>query len=158
MDVRLLGPVELWSAGREVVLGTPQRRCVLAALAITPGKPVTVDGLVDRVWGERLPGDARNVLQTHVSRLRGLLAQAGGEQARRALRRVGDGYVLELPEDQVDLPRARTLAARARAVAGAGAEGDQQAARVLREATALRRGTPLAGLRGDWAEIGRAHV
>jgi DNA-binding SARP family transcriptional activator/tetratricopeptide (TPR) repeat protein len=158
VEVRLLGPVELWGADREVPLGGPQQRTVLAALAIAPRQPVAVDDLVLRVWGDRRPGDARNVLQTHVSRLRGLLVRAGGDPRHRVVQRCGDAYLLAVEPEQVDLCRARALATDARDAAGDGPAGDESAAGLLRRATDLRRSRPLSGLRGSWAEQTRASI
>lgn len=143
MEVRLLGPVQLWGPNREIPLGRPQQRAVLAVLAIAPGQTVAVDDLVFRVWGDRRPGDARNVLQTHVSRLRGLLALASGDPRHRVVRRCGDAYLLAVEPEQVDLCRARALVTDARDAAGDGASGDESAAGLLRRAT---------------DQIGRAHV
>jgi DNA-binding SARP family transcriptional activator/tetratricopeptide (TPR) repeat protein len=157
VEVRLLGPVQLWGTDREVPLGRPQRQAVLAALAIAPGQAVTVDDLVFRVWGDQRPGDARNVLQTHVSRLRGLLALATGDPRHLVLRRCGDAYLLAVEPEQVDLCRARALVTDARD-AGDGAGGEEAAVGLLRRATDLRRGRPLSGLRGGWAEQTRASL
>lgn len=113
VDIRLLGPVELWSAGRQVSLGPRQQRCLLAVLAMNPRQTVSAELLVDRIWGERTPRNVRNALYTNLSRLRGTLASAEG-----ALRRRGDsGYLLDVDDDEIDLHRARRLAADARALA-----------------------------------------
>jgi DNA-binding SARP family transcriptional activator len=153
MEVRLLGPVAITCAGREVALTRTQQRCVLALLAMNAGQAVPVWTMVDRVWGEHPPPSAVHSLHAHVSRLRTALARAG-DAAR--VRRAGDGYRLELPCDHVDLHRTRRLAAEARAVPAAAPDRDQQVARKLRKACALWRGTPLAGLTGDWAGQARA--
>jgi DNA-binding SARP family transcriptional activator/tetratricopeptide (TPR) repeat protein len=132
---------------------------VLAVLAMTPARPVTWDALIDRVWGDQLPGDVRNVLYSYVSRLRRAL---GRGPDGTVLRRTGGGYRLDLVPEQVDLHRARRLAAEARAEAGAGAEagrdrpGDRAVAARFREACDLWRGTALAGLTGGWVDRTRA--
>src|SRR5262249_17186319 len=54
-EVRLLGPVEARSADRELEMGSPQQRAVLAALAVGAGRSVALGTLVDRVWGEAPP-------------------------------------------------------------------------------------------------------
>jgi DNA-binding SARP family transcriptional activator len=150
MEVRLLGPVELWTPQGEVPLGTPRRRCVLTVLAMTPGQPVTSDKLVEAVWGHQLPGNVRNVLYTHVSRLRGRLEAADEASGRAALRRTRGGYVLDIEPDRVDLHRSRRLAAEARSATGA--DERERAADLLAQACALWRGTPLSGVPGGWAE------
>ena len=58
-DFRLLGPLELRVAGRTVEPGPPQRRAVLASLLAEAGRPVPVDTLIDRLWGEHPPAEAR---------------------------------------------------------------------------------------------------
>lgn len=158
MEVRLLGPVGLWRADREIASGAPQQRLVLAALAIAPGEPVTAADLVTRVWGDCPPGGGRNVLQTHVSRLRGLVARAAGVPRSQAIRRTGDSYLLAMAPEQVDLCRARRLVAEARQIAGDGPSGDRAAIALAQRAVELRHGTPLAGLRGRWVEQARVGI
>jgi hypothetical protein len=36
MEFRVLGPIELWSAGQQYDLGPTRARCVLAILMLTP--------------------------------------------------------------------------------------------------------------------------
>jgi len=151
VQVRLLGPVELWGPHGHVDLGSPQQRCVFTVLAMTPRQTVSVDALVDRVWGEQTPRNVRTVLYTYVSRLRGLLRQASGGNGRAVLRRRDGGYALEVDPEQVDLHLARRLATDARA-AGNTADGAHRAARLLAQACALWSGAPLAGVASDWAE------
>lgn len=155
MEIRLLGPVELSSAGQQVDLGNPRRRCVLAVLAMTPGQPVAVETLLDRVWGEHPPAAARNVLYSYVSRLRAALGRAYPAAGRTLLRRSAGGYLLDIDRDRVDLHRARRLAGQAATLAGTSRANDQQASTLLAEASELWRGAPLAGLSGPWAELAR---
>jgi DNA-binding SARP family transcriptional activator/tetratricopeptide (TPR) repeat protein len=121
---------------------------VLAALATTPREPVEVDELLARVWSDELPGDARNVLYTYVSRLRRVLGEADAGAGHDLLRRTGAGYVLNVDPETVDLHRARRLAAEA----GTIAEDDHRKVELLDEAARLWRGAPLAGLTGRWVE------
>lgn len=150
MEVRLLGQVGLSGADGPLDPGTPQQRCVLAALALTPGNTVTVDALVDRVWGEETPHNVRAVLYTYISRLRGLIERAGGGRGRDVLRHRDGGYALDVDPELVDLHRSRRLATRARAAA-ARPDGLGQAADLFAQACALWAGAPLTGLRSDWA-------
>ncbi|GIF23637.1 DNA-binding SARP family transcriptional activator [Actinoplanes tereljensis] len=141
LEVRLLGPVELWAGQEQLPVGEPRQRAVLAALACEAGRVVTAETLIDRVWGETAPARARHALQSHLARVRGALRRGGGDPL---IRRSG-GYLLDLPADRVDLLRFRALAD--------GADGDVDR---LREAVRLWRGEPLAGLAGDWAASMRA--
>ena len=70
VDVGLLGPVEVRAAGRAPTRLSPSVRALLARLALSPGRVVSVDTLTDALWGEDLPSDAGNALQLRVSKLR----------------------------------------------------------------------------------------
>ncbi|HZN76571.1 MAG TPA: BTAD domain-containing putative transcriptional regulator [Micromonosporaceae bacterium] len=130
--VRVLGPVEL-STGRERPRLAPLERTLLAVLAANAGRLVTVDRLVDALWGQAPPGSARNRVQGLVSSLRRL----GGDAlvVTRAL-----GYVLELAPERLDAALFERLVRDARALAAAGRLAT--AAGTFREALALWRGAP----------------
>ncbi|MEU4405664.1 BTAD domain-containing putative transcriptional regulator [Streptosporangium sp. NPDC023963] len=141
MEVRILGPVEVTVDGRRVPLGPPQRRAVLAALAVDVNHPVPLQTLIDRVWN--LPPDrATDSLYAHIARLRQALAGTAV-----AIERRGGGYVLEADPDRVDAHRFHRLAKQAQARAG----DDPARAALLAEAMELWRGSPLTGISGDWA-------
>ncbi|WP_316781787.1 BTAD domain-containing putative transcriptional regulator [Streptomyces sasae] len=143
----LSGPVELLVRETPVDLGPPQRRAVLAALAVDVGRPVPVEALVDRVWGADPPEGARRALYAHVARIRRVAERLddSGEGRLPVLRRAG-GYQLDLEPDSVDLHRFQRLAAAARD----DALPDRTRAARLREALGLWRGEPFAGLPGNW--------
>ena len=144
MEVRLLGPVEIWADGRPVEIGPPQRRHTLAALAVDAGRPVTIDALAARVWDEPPPAAAR-VLQVHITHLRRLLAEAVGTPPTRLLRR-SSGYVLDIAPERVDANRFADHVRRARGA-------DQATAlTLLRAARGWWRAEPLGGLKGSWVE------
>lgn len=144
MDLRLLGPVEVWVRSGPVGLGTPRQRSVLAALACDSGPAVPADVLIDRVWGEQPPDQARATLHSYLARLRKILEAAGGV---RLVRRSG-GYLLDGDPGVVDLHRFRTLTGHARQRGG---DPD-----LLRQALGLWRGLPLSGLTSPWAAETRA--
>src|SRR5262249_62131420 len=63
-------PLEVLSNGARVRLGGPKQRTVLALLAAEAGRPVSVNTLIDGVWGDEPTAGARSTLQTYVSNLR----------------------------------------------------------------------------------------
>ncbi|MFC4536184.1 AfsR/SARP family transcriptional regulator [Sphaerisporangium dianthi] len=141
MEVRLLGPVEVTVDDRRVPLGPPQRRAVLAALAVDADRPVPLGTLIERVWD--LPPDrAADSLYAHIARLRQALAGTAVSIERHC-----GGYVLEVDPERVDAHRFRRLAKQAQARAG----DDLAQAALLAEAMELWRGSPLTGIPGDWA-------
>jgi DNA-binding SARP family transcriptional activator len=156
VDFRLLGPVELWVNGRACDLGSPKERCVLAALLWDLGKPVATDGLIDRIWGEDLPQRPQDSMYAYVSRLRGRLKDASGDNRDSPLRWRSGYYALAADPEDVDLHRFRRLRKQARAIGDSG--DDDQAVSLLREAEKLWRGVPLAGLSGAWVEQVRVEL
>ena len=77
MELRLLGPVELWADGVPVPVGTAKQRCVLAVLALEANHVVPVETVIDRVWDQAPPEAARALVQTYVARLRRAFADCG---------------------------------------------------------------------------------
>ncbi|MBW6439731.1 AfsR/SARP family transcriptional regulator [Actinoplanes hulinensis] len=150
MDLRLLGPVELWTEGKPIRVGPPKQRAVLAVLAYSVGQPVPVSVLIERVWCDSPPAEARTSIQAYVTRLRRLT----GPEQPIDIARAGDGYQLNLPWPDVDVNRARRLAQEARSSLEAGDHGE--ASRLSRDAIDLWRGEPLAGVTGTWADRVRA--
>lgn len=150
LELRVLGPVKLWS-GRVIDVGPPKQQCVLAALGMSAGVAVSAGTLIDRVWGAEQPRDARNALQTYIARLRRLLDGDVPGGSRAVLRRTAAGYLLDIDRERVDAHRFRAAVARARHVGG-----DEERRALLAEALRLWRGVPLDGPTGDWAEAVRA--
>ena len=133
MQVRLLGPIDVFIEGEPRPVHGRRRRAVLAVLALHAGEVVGNGQLADAVWGEDAPPTAVNTLQSHVSYLRGLLGSKTAILARPP------GYVLELPSDGTDVQVAERLleqGTRSADLAGA--------VRHLQDALALWRGRPLA--------------
>jgi YVTN family beta-propeller protein len=149
MEFRILGPVEVSDGGRQVPLGGSKQRAVLALLLVHRGETVSVDRLVDELWGERPPDTATKTVQVYVSRLRKALGDG-------VLITRNGGYALELDADDVDADRFEGLA---RDGQDALERGDAEAAaEALRGALGLWHGPPLADLAyEDFAqqEIGR---
>ncbi|GGN46083.1 winged helix-turn-helix domain-containing protein [Actinoplanes campanulatus] len=91
-------------------MGPPKQRAVLAALAYSVGQPVPVSVLIERVWCDSPPAEARTSIQAYVTRLRRLT----GPERPIDIARAGDGYQLNLPWPDVDVNRTRHLARQAR--------------------------------------------
>ncbi|MEW2142699.1 winged helix-turn-helix domain-containing protein [Micromonospora vinacea] len=80
--VRLLGPVEVVVAGSPQAVNGLRRKAVLATLALHAGRVVSVDRLLDAVWGDQLPATAANTLQRHVSYVRASRSYSHDDQQR----------------------------------------------------------------------------
>ncbi|WP_181799555.1 AfsR/SARP family transcriptional regulator [Kitasatospora acidiphila] len=160
VELRLLGTVDMVVAGNRSKLGPEKLRCLLAALAVDIGRPLSLDTLADRLWADQLPTDPAASLYPLISKLRRAL-RTGSETEGPATPTVsigshGHAYVLESDPHQVDYHRFRRLANQARAYADQGE--DEQAIALMTAAEALWQGDPLAGLRGEWAQGARADM
>jgi predicted ATPase/DNA-binding SARP family transcriptional activator len=113
MEFRVLGPLEVLSAGRIVDVASPKQRALLARLIMSHGTVVPVDDLVTALWGEESPTSARNSLQSHVSRLRETLKPIGAPIEAGPV-----GYRLSIPDAAVDAVRFEQLIDAARAEPG----------------------------------------
>ncbi len=139
--MRLLGPLEVTAAGGDVDIPGERLRALMVLLALEAGRVVSVDGLLDALYGEDLPQRAGNALQQAVSKLRKRLADAGEGDA---LVTRPPGYALDVDPEQVDALRLERIVGEARRAL---ASGDATAAsRRFADALALWRGEALADL------------
>jgi len=83
VEIHVLGPLEVRSNGVEVRLGGRKQRTVLALLAAEVGKRISVDALIDGVWGDEPTAAARSTLQTYVSNLRAAIGDVIVRRRRR---------------------------------------------------------------------------
>jgi predicted ATPase/DNA-binding SARP family transcriptional activator len=99
LQVRVLGALELERAGHPVQLGSPLQRRLLTRLVIAHGAPVSVERLIEELWGEDPPTSATNTLQSHVTRLRSALGD------RDVIVTRPPGYGLDRARVEVDADR-----------------------------------------------------
>jgi DNA-binding SARP family transcriptional activator len=134
LEFRVLGPVEVLADGRPVSLPAAKPRALLAALLLSSNRVVSVDRLIDDLWGEAPPETATKALQGYVSQLRKALG------ADRLLTQP-PGYSLRVEEGELDLDRFERLVREGRELLGAG--DSKGASKRFAEALELWRGTPL---------------
>ncbi len=141
----LLGPLQMSVDGAVVALGTPKQRAVLASLVMNRNRPVAADSLINAVWGEDPPSEARASLHAYISNLRRLLSTAGVE-GRKMLEKVSPGYRLNVDDSDVDL--GRFIRERNEGVDAAANRRYEQASQHFSRALAEWRGEVLDDLRG----------
>ena len=110
----------------EVSLGGPKQRFVLARLLAEPNRVVSLDRLVDGLWGDDPPETARHTVQGYVSELRKAVGPL--------IERQGLGYRISVDRDTLDSLdfEARVIEARAGAATDpGGAATDLDAALAL---------------------------
>jgi DNA-binding SARP family transcriptional activator/Tfp pilus assembly protein PilF len=148
MEFRVLGPVEIYDAGRFLDPGHARQRAVLAVLLLDLGHAVPAERLIDRVWGEDPPAAVRNALYGYIARLRAIVASGADDSV--ALNRRQGGYLLQADPEQLDLHRFRRLVSQATAAAD-----DQAAQRLLHEALEVWYGPALSGVDSPWLQAMR---
>jgi DNA-binding SARP family transcriptional activator len=130
----ILGPLEVRHEGRPVHVGGAKERALLALLLLHADEPVSVDRLIDALWGDSPPATARKSVQVRVAGLR--RAIGGGALLTR-----GDAYLVRLEANQLDLLRFEQLLSDG---SDALAAGDPSGAlSALNDALALWRGPAL---------------
>ncbi|MFG3533111.1 BTAD domain-containing putative transcriptional regulator [Streptomyces sp. NPDC047917] len=117
MRFRILGPLEVRAPQGTAGDLTPRAakiRVVLATLLVRANEIVSVDSLIDELWGENPPRTATTTLQVYVSQLRKLLHEADAEFGRDALVTRPPGYELRIDPAQLDLTVFEELHGRSR--------------------------------------------
>ena len=135
----MLGPVSVAVDGREVPIGSPKQRTLLAMLVLS--HRASAEALAEVLWREGAPASVAATIHTLVSRVRRILE---GPERRVTIRSEGGGYLIEMDPGLVDVNRFHEHAAAGRAAAADGAWSE--AADRLRQALSLWRGPALADL------------
>jgi len=137
-EVRLLGPVQAVRAGKQLALGGPMQRAILAMLLVEAGRVVPAGRMIEQLWRGRPPGGASITLRAYVSRLRRVL------EPEALLSAQADGYILSLAPQQLDSAEFERLAGAGQAAASAGMAA--MAADRFGQALRLWRGEAFAGV------------
>jgi basic membrane lipoprotein Med (substrate-binding protein (PBP1-ABC) superfamily)/DNA-binding SARP family transcriptional activator len=151
MDFAILGPLEVRADGRDLDLGPPKQRALLAALLLQVNQVVAVDRLIESVWGDDPPRTAGHSVQIYVSELRKCFVRAG-EQPVITTR--SPGYVAVVEPETVDAYRFERLVTLGSDQLRSGDAATS--AQTLRCALAMWRGPPLADF--TYAEFAQPHI
>lgn len=138
MEFRILGPVEVWRDGQEIVLDGAKQRTVLAALLLARGCMLSDSQLCSLLWGENPPATFNAQLYTYASRLRRHL----GDEVSIVRKR--PGYFIRIGPGRLDSEEFERLAKSGREALAA--KRYEEAAPQLRQALALWRGPALANV------------
>src|SRR5690242_17926129 len=98
----VLGPLEVSEGGRVVEVAGGRLRALLAVLLLHANRVVSVDSIVDSLWGDEPPETAAKAVQVLVSQLRKALGR------ERVVTRA-PGYVLRVGEGELDVDRFQGL-------------------------------------------------
>src|SRR4051794_2090239 len=113
IDIRILGPIELWRGDQRLHLGGEAQRSLLAALILHANEPVSADRLIDELWGAAPGRAAAKRLHVAVARLRRVLHGSGaaGAAEHAVVATEPGGYRLRVSPDALDAARFEQLAA-----------------------------------------------
>ncbi len=153
MEFRILGSLEISGDRGPLELGAPRQQIVLATLLLSANRVVSIDRLIDAIYGNRGPETARSQAQISISALRRVLTANGGGSL------IGthpQGYIIAVESGQLDSQRFTELVAAARADRDTGHPG--QAVANYREALRLWRGLALAGLDSPYVRLAASHL
>ncbi len=138
MRIKILGPLELTDDGGTLTIGGPRQQRVLACLLAAAPDFLTVDRLIDEVWGEDAPATAAHVISTYISNLRKALGSRIRSDGRR--------HRIDNSTDEVDAAQFAELLELGRSLLGT---DPSRALTVLEEALSLWSGRPFAELADD---------
>jgi len=128
----LLGALEVRRGVDVLPIRSSKLRVLLATLLLSPRRTVPLETLIERLWGAEAAPTARSTLHVYVLRLRRLLEMPD------LIRTGPNGYIVDVPDEWVDIGMFDELVARSRAVAGPSVQWE-----LLTEALALWRGPAL---------------
>jgi DNA-binding SARP family transcriptional activator len=131
-DVLLLGPVRVSDEAGEVIIRGARPLALVSLLALQAGERVSGDDLIDGIWSDEPPSQARHALHVFVSTLRAGLGSAAIETHRGS-------YRLRVDPSRVDALRFRSI------VRNLNGDRSVRALEELREALGLWRGPALGG-------------
>lgn len=97
MEFRILGPLEVVDDGRMLRLGSGRQLAVVAVLLLHANEAVSVDRLVDELWGDSAPPTAAKIVRNSASLLRKELGDR--------LVTSPPGYLLRVEEGELDSER-----------------------------------------------------
>jgi len=139
----ILGSLRVVNEGKVLTISARKMEIVLATLLIRTGQIVSVDQLIEEVWGQTPPRRATATLYVYISQLRKLLYSTSWET--QGLETRAPGYLLTADDDALDFHRFQNLVNDGRTHSRAGRH--EQARRHFEPALALWRGPVLADLR-----------
>lgn len=141
VEFRILGPLEITGGNERVEFHGARQQIIVATLLLNANRPVTIDRLLEAVYGEDLPRTARSQVQISISSLRKLFASYGHDTV---ISTHGGSYEIRVGAGELDAQRFTDLLAEAR---DARESGDLRlAAARYHDAVRLWRGPALDGI------------
>ena len=144
MEFRILGPVEIAAGSERLELGGSRQQIVVAVLLLSANRVVTVDRLLEAIYGADLPPTSRSQAQISISYLRRMFA---AHSSSPVISTHPHGYIINVGPGGLDLHRFEELVAAGRAARDA--RSLKTAVASYRDALRLWRGAALDGIDSD---------
>ena len=138
VEFALLGPMQVRAGGTVMPVLPGKQRALLAALLLRANRRVSLDELVEAIWGPEPPAAAFGTLRDYVKELRKSLQGIAGPR----ISTMAGGYQIRVDTAELDIFRFEALRHSARSAAARGSW--EQATAELGLALSLWRGAPLA--------------
>jgi DNA-binding SARP family transcriptional activator/tetratricopeptide (TPR) repeat protein len=149
----ILGPLEVVAGSYRLELGGTRQQIVVATLLLSANRVVTMDRLLEAIYGENLPPTARSQAQISISSLRRMFAsRSSGE----IISTREHGYVIHVDSGRLDSEQFQQLVATARGVLDAGKP--DQAVASYRDALRLWRGPALDGIDSQLVRVAASRL
>jgi DNA-binding SARP family transcriptional activator/tetratricopeptide (TPR) repeat protein len=148
VEFRILGPLEVVAGSERLELGGARQQIALAVLLLNSNKVVTMDRLIEAIYGQDLPPTSRAQAQISISALRRVFAAHGHDGIITTRDRC---YVIQVERGQLDSLRFEELITAARA-ARVEEKLDLAIAR-YRDALRLWRGSALDGMDSQLVQV-----
>jgi len=143
MRYEILGSLRALSGNTVVTISARKMEIVLATLLIRADQVVSVEQLIEEVWGHAPPRRATAALYVYISQLRKLLSPAA--DGATALETRAPGYVMRIGDGELDFHAFQRRVGDGRGHFRAGRH--DQARQAFQQALALWRGPVLSDLR-----------
>lgn len=153
MRFKILGPLEITAGTRRLELGGTRQQVVVATLLLSANRIVTVDRLLEAIYGEDLPPTSRSQAQISISSLRRMFASYGTGEVILTREH---GYLINVDGEGLDSKQFEELVAAARSARDA-ARFDQAVA-YYRDALRLWRGPALDGIDSQLVRVAASRL
>ena len=112
VEFNVLGPLRVVAGDDEIPIPSRRQRSLLVLLALSVGRAVSADRLIEELWDGSPPARAPITLRSYISNLRQALGGRDGLGGILATR--GQGYALDVPAEAIDAVRMRQQAEEGR--------------------------------------------
>jgi DNA-binding SARP family transcriptional activator len=157
-EFKILGPLEVMDGSQTHTPTPPKIRSVLALLLLRANRIVTVDSLIEELWGPDPPRSAVTTVQTYIYHLRRLFAAEHLDPpGQQLIVTKPTGYTISVAPEQIDAVVFEGMLERGREEMEEGRF--QEAGQLLHEALAMWKGAALADVpQGDLLQAHAIHL